>query len=87
MFGHQEIAELLLTQGADVMFQDLNGKTCLHLAAANGHVDCCRSILEHCKTSQRDLLATTQDFQGCTPLHWACHNGSHCLKLHNIFFN
>jgi len=82
VFGHQEITELLLTQGADMMFQDLNGKTSLHLAAACGHTQCCRAILDHCKGGQCDLLANMQDFQGCTPLHWACHNGSaQCVEF------
>lgn len=73
--GHQEVVQLLLEQGANVMFQDGSGKTALHLAAACGHVPCCDTLLMHCKPSQRELLLSSQDNQSCTPLHWACYNG------------
>lgn len=67
------------------MFQDALGKSALHLAAACGHTSCFAKILEHCKSTQKDVLSAMQDHQGCTPLHWACYNGNFIIKT--IYIN
>src|SRR5260370_33483187 len=41
-----ELAELLISRGADVG-ADIRGRTILHIAAAAGHAKLCRLLLEH----------------------------------------
>lgn len=50
-------------------FRDCNGFSCVHLAAACGHVGILSSLLQVCGTGN------ITDNHGFTPLHWACYNG------------
>ena len=63
--GYKEIAELLLTQGADVVDGETNfgQHTPLHLAAAYGHLDVVQLLMSHgASVDCRDELQRT-------PLH------------------
>ena len=42
-----DIANYLLSQPIDASDRDLCGVTPLHWAAVNGHMGCCKTLLEH----------------------------------------
>ena len=60
--GHNEIAELLIENGADVSAKSLKGLTPLHYAAANGHKEIAGLLIE----KGADVKA--KDEGGKTPL-------------------
>ena len=47
-----------------------NGITSFAIAAANGHLDVCKMIMEHIKNIK------SRDIEGNTALHWAARNGN-----------
>lgn len=63
--------QLLISQGAKVSIQDVNGKSVLHLAAGCGHLLSLQMIFAHLEPIQALIL----DNQDCSALHWACHSG------------
>ncbi|KAL4558245.1 hypothetical protein LXL04_036443 [Taraxacum kok-saghyz] len=78
MHGKIACVEKLIEAGANVlMFDSLNGRTCLHYAAYYGHSDCLQTILSSARTSH---IASSWGFsrfvnirggKGETPLHLA----------------
>jgi len=62
--GHNEIAELLIENGADVSAKSESGGTPLHLAALMGH----KEIAELLIAKGADVNAKSED--GWTPLHY-----------------
>ncbi|KAI3507759.1 hypothetical protein L1887_22753 [Cichorium endivia] len=78
MHGKIACVEKLIEAGANVlMFDSLNGRTCLHYAAYYGHSDCLQTILSSARTSH---VASSWGFsrfvnirggKGETPLHLA----------------
>ncbi len=62
--GHNEIAELLIANGADVNVKTFKGGTPLFYAAANGH----KEIAELLIAAGADVNA--KDILGKTPLDW-----------------
>ena len=69
LYGHLEVAELLLSHGADVRATDATGSTPLHGAAEEGFPELVRLLLDH----KADPNAANDD--GVTPLHLAAANG------------
>ena len=67
--GHNEIAELLIENGADVSAKSLKGLTPLHYAAANGH----KEIAELLIAKGADVNAKSED--GWIPLLYAVAEG------------
>jgi len=67
--GHKEIAELLITAGADVKAKTDDGNTPLHSAAAKEH----ENIAELLIAKGADVNAKNNE--GITPLHWATGTG------------
>uniref|UniRef100_A0A673YF39 Transient receptor potential cation channel, subfamily A, member 1b n=1 Tax=Salmo trutta TaxID=8032 RepID=A0A673YF39_SALTR len=67
---------LLLSKGANVNIKDKSGCNFLHLAILQpkGLKNLTGDILQH--SSMLDLLST-EDNEGCTPLHYACRLGIH----------
>uniref|UniRef100_A0A673HGP3 Serine/threonine-protein phosphatase 6 regulatory ankyrin repeat subunit A n=1 Tax=Sinocyclocheilus rhinocerous TaxID=307959 RepID=A0A673HGP3_9TELE len=71
--GHEECVEALLQHSASFMVRDRRGRSPVHLAAACGHVGVLGGLL-HAAQSVETIPVIT-DYQGYTPLHWACYNG------------
>ena len=67
--GHNEIAELLIVNGADVSAKSLKGLTPLHYAAVNGH----KEIAELLIAKGADVYAKSEG--GETPLVYAVAEG------------
>lgn len=70
-FGRAEIADFLLTKGADVgaVFRIIGGgHTALHAAALGGHVDAVKLLLQHGAP-----LDVTDSTWGTPPIVWAMH--------------
>ncbi|KAG6535753.1 hypothetical protein ZIOFF_000780 [Zingiber officinale] len=78
MHGEKECVQKLLDSGANVlMFDSVNGRTCLHYAAYYGHSDCLQAILSAAKSAQVTdswgflRFVNLRDGTGATPLHLA----------------
>lgn len=68
-YGKPQIIDILINKGSDIKVYNNNKFNSLHLAAQNNKV----STLIYFK-DQLDINET--DYNGVTPLHWACINGS-----------
>ncbi len=68
--GNMEMAELLLTHGADVNAKANAGWTALHWAAYWQHPAMAELLLRH------HADANARNSIGCTPLHWAAIRGN-----------
>ncbi|KAL6575236.1 putative E3 ubiquitin-protein ligase xbat31 [Orobanche minor] len=81
MHGKISCVTKLIEAGANVsilMFDSVNGRTCLHHAACYGYSDCLQFILSAARTSQVASLGrgysrfvNVRDGKGATPLHLA----------------
>ncbi|KAG8387826.1 hypothetical protein BUALT_Bualt02G0061500 [Buddleja alternifolia] len=78
MHGKISCVEKLIEAGANIlMFDSLNGRTCLHYAAYYGHSDCLQAILSAARTSHvaaswgYSRFVNIRDGKGATPLHLA----------------
>jgi len=67
-YGHQELVEVLVEQGASVDLADNYGWAPLHYAAMNGRQDAVSFLLKNGADINRKA------HQGETPLHWAVNN-------------
>ncbi|KAI7732072.1 hypothetical protein M8C21_031351, partial [Ambrosia artemisiifolia] len=78
MHGKISCVEKLIEAGANIlMFDSLNGRTCLHYAAYYGHSDCLQTVLSAARTSHVAVswgfsrFVNIRDGKGATPLHLA----------------
>ncbi|KAI7755821.1 hypothetical protein M8C21_030951 [Ambrosia artemisiifolia] len=78
MHGKISCVEKLIEAGANIlMFDSLNGRTCLHYAAYYGHSECLQTILSAARTSHVSAswgysrFVNIRDGKGATPLHLA----------------
>ncbi|XP_051134101.1 putative E3 ubiquitin-protein ligase XBAT31 [Andrographis paniculata] len=76
--GKLSCVEKLIEAGANIlMFDSVNGRTCLHYAAYNGHSDCLQVILSAARDSPVanswgfSRFVNVRDGKGATPLHLA----------------
>ncbi|GAB4824390.1 Putative E3 ubiquitin-protein ligase xbat31 [Ancistrocladus abbreviatus] len=76
--GKISCVQKLLNSGANIlMFDSLNGRTCLHYAAYYGHSDCLQAILSAARFSHVAVswgyarFVNVRDGKGATPLHLA----------------
>lgn len=67
-----DVAEFLLTRGADQAVQTRSGYTPLHEAAYRGNVAMVKLLLAH---QNRDVALTARTMMGCTALHLAAQQG------------
>lgn len=69
------LAALLKTPGANALLPDTDkqNKTALHYAAAGGHAECIKLLIEHLDTTNN--LLSLRDSNGKTPLHVAAEKG------------
>ena len=45
--GHQDVVEMLITRGANMLAVDAEGLSALNWSALQGHEQCVRSLLDH----------------------------------------
>lgn len=68
--NHNEIAKILIEQGANLNLPDFTGKQALHFAVLSSNVELVEFILQH----GGDVNA--QDVDGLTPVHYAATSGN-----------
>ncbi|XP_051120259.1 putative E3 ubiquitin-protein ligase XBAT31 isoform X2 [Andrographis paniculata] len=78
MHGKLSCLDKLIEAGANIlMFEGVNGRTCLHYAAYYGHSDCLLALLAAAQTSSVSSswgfprFVNVRDRKGATPLHLA----------------
>ncbi|GAA0142758.1 homeodomain transcription factor [Lithospermum erythrorhizon] len=89
MHGKISCVEKLIEAGANIlMFDSVNGRTCLHYAAYYGHSDCLATILSAARTSHIagswgfSRFVNIRDGKGATPLHLASRQKwSQCVHI------
>ena len=69
-FGHDDIVDYLIEEGADTYHQVQDGKTILHIAAFFG-----RFTMIHKLLGEDGSLLNQQTSTGKTPLYYSCQNG------------
>eukprot|EP00892_Ulva_mutabilis_P007007 jgi/Ulvmu1/4679/UM002_0410.1 len=69
-YGDEEDVHEALTNSADVDARDEDGRTALHMAAANAYVSIAQTLL------QAGANTEVKNASGNTALHWACVAGS-----------
>jgi len=82
MHGKSDCLIKLLEAGANIlMFDSLNGRTCLHHASYYGYSDCLQLILSEAQTASLSeswgfaRFVNVRDDNGATPLHLAARQG------------
>ncbi|KAH6766173.1 hypothetical protein C2S52_017156 [Perilla frutescens var. hirtella] len=89
MHGNISCVTKLIEAGANIlMFDSVNGRTCLHYAAYYGHSDCLQVILSAARTSQvaaswgYSRFVNVRDRKGATSLHLAARHRRHeCVHM------
>lgn len=83
-----ELDDLKETKVSPEMYveKDDTGKTALHMASANNHLDIVKYIVEQLATLDNKVeLVNTKNEEGNTPLHWAALNGN--LEVVEVLVN
>ncbi|KAG6413193.1 hypothetical protein SASPL_125899 [Salvia splendens] len=92
MHGKISCVTKLIEAGAYIlMFDSVNGRTCLNHAAYYGHSDCVEVILSAARSSQvaaswgYSRFVNVRDHKGATPLHLALNVFTYCCKMKLLF--
>ena len=72
--GSYELLTYFAEMEADINLKTINGNTCLHLAALDGHLDLCKTLIE-----KHNLDVHMADNDGWTALHFSARNGNYEL--------
>lgn len=67
-WGDVSALKMMQHSGADLFSSDYDGRTALHLAAAEGHLDAVRFLVEAAPATQRASVVNARDRWGGTPL-------------------
>ncbi|GAB2235042.1 hypothetical protein Droror1_Dr00004319 [Drosera rotundifolia] len=89
MNGKLSCVQKLLNAGANILiFDSLQGRTCLHYAAYRGHSDCLQAIISAARSSHVAAswgfarFVNIRDVKGATPLHLAARQGRpNCVHI------
>ena len=72
--GSYELIEFFIGKGSDVLLKTKNGENCLHIAAANGHLNLCKTLAE-----KHGFDVDIADNDGWTALHHSAKSGRYEL--------
>ena len=70
--GNYELVKFFVDEGADILLKTKDGKNCLHLAAFNGHLTLCNTLV-----NKHEIDVHIADNDGYTALHYSAVNGNH----------
>ena len=77
--GNYKLVTYFAEKGIDFYLKTNNEKNCLHIAAANGHFNLCKMLIEKCK-----FVVDIADNDGCTALHHSARSGSYELVTYFV---
>ena len=72
--GNYKIFKLFADMTSDIYLKTKSGANCLHMAAMNGHLDLCKTLLE-----KHNFNVKMADNHGRKPLHYSAMSGSYEL--------
>ena len=78
--GNYELFKFFVDKGIDILQKTKLGTNCLHIAAASGHLDLCKTLIEI-----HNLDVQMTDDEGLTALHYSAVSGRY--KLVKFFMN
>ena len=78
--GSYELVSLFAKEGIDIHMKTKNGESCLHIAALNGHLNLCKTLIK-----KHDFDINAADNDGWTALHYSARSG--CYQLVSLFAN
>ena len=78
--GSYQMIKLLADMGINIHLTTNDGKNCLHIAALNGHLNLCKTLI-----NKHNFDIDMADNEGFTVLHFSAINGG--SKLVNFFMN
>ena len=77
--GNYKLVTYFAEKGIDFYLKTNNEKNCLHIAAANGHFNLCKMLIEKCK-----FVVDIADNDGCIALHHSARSGSYELVTYFV---
>ena len=69
--GSYELMKYFIAKGTNVSLKTKHGKNCLHIAASNGHLDLCKTLID-----EINFDVNIADDEGCTALHGSAQSGN-----------
>uniref|UniRef100_A0A671MFU1 Inversin-like n=1 Tax=Sinocyclocheilus anshuiensis TaxID=1608454 RepID=A0A671MFU1_9TELE len=78
-YNHPEHVKLLIKHDSNIGIPDSEGKIPLHWAAHNKHPNATRTVRCILEAAPTESLLNWQDYEGCTPLHFAVADGNEAV--------
>ena len=78
--GNYELLKFFVDKGIDILLKTKTGTNCLHIAAACGHLNLCKTLVE-----KHNLDVKITDDKGLTALHYSATSGKY--ELVKFFMN